>query len=179
MLRYFWGGLKPSILAELEYQDLELESFNQMVKKAVNDEAKSALWPRSSTKEIDQNCPRGNRPAHSTVSKSQDSAMKDPQVEEPKIRGAELLPGPQRSNNNELSHKAWKEKKKKQRRRDRERQKGSTPATGVNAAHTSEPHQNKKNQGRLDRASHDTNQIKCYNCQKLDHYANKSPEPID
>ena len=57
MLKYFRKGLKPLVLAKLEYWDLELESFNQMVKKAVNAEAKSALWPCSSTKEMDQNCP--------------------------------------------------------------------------------------------------------------------------
>ena len=53
MLRYFWVGLKPSILAELENQDLELESFNQMIKKAIDAEAKLALQSRSSTKEMD------------------------------------------------------------------------------------------------------------------------------
>ena len=53
MLRYFWKGLKPLVLAELEHQDLELESFDQMVKKAVNAEAKSALWLCSSTKKMD------------------------------------------------------------------------------------------------------------------------------
>ena len=53
MLRYFREGLKPSVLAELEHRDLELESFDQMVKKAVDAEAKSALRPRSSTKEMD------------------------------------------------------------------------------------------------------------------------------
>ena len=57
MLRYFREGLKPSILAELEHQDLELESFDQMVKKAIDAEAKLALRPRSSTKEMDQHCP--------------------------------------------------------------------------------------------------------------------------
>ena len=70
MLRYFREGLKLSVLAELEYRDFELESFDQMVKKAVDDKAKSALWPRSGTKKIDQNCPRNSRRANSTVAKS-------------------------------------------------------------------------------------------------------------
>ena len=85
MLKYFREGLKPSVLAELKHQDLELESFNQMVKKAVDAEAKSALRPRSSTKKMDQNCSQGNRPANSTVAKSQGSAMKDPRMEKPKV----------------------------------------------------------------------------------------------
>ena len=57
MLKYFRKGLKSSILAELEHQDLKLESFDQMVKKAVDAKSKLALQPRSSIIKIDQNCP--------------------------------------------------------------------------------------------------------------------------
>ena len=94
MLRYFREGLKPLDLAELEHQDLELESFDQMIKKTVNAEAKSAFRPRSSTKEMNQHCPQGNQPANSTIAKSQGSAMKDAQMEKLKVRGIESLSGP-------------------------------------------------------------------------------------
>ena len=70
MLRYFQKSLKPSVLAKLEYWDLELESFDQIVKNAIDVEAKLAFRPRSSTKKIDQNYPQGNRPAHSTIPKN-------------------------------------------------------------------------------------------------------------
>ena len=173
MLRYFWEGLKPSVLAELEHRDLKLESFDQMVKKAVNTKAKSALRSRFSTKEMDQNCPRGNRPANSTVAKSQGSAMKDPRLEEPMVRGTESS-GFQRS---ESSEKAWKEKKKEQHRRDRECRERSTLATGVNSAHTGEPPQKKKNQGCSDTAPRDKSQVKCFSCSKLGHYTNACSEP--
>lgn len=53
MLRYFQKGLKPSVLAKLEHRDLKLESFKQMVKKAINVEAKVALQLYSSIEEID------------------------------------------------------------------------------------------------------------------------------
>ena len=165
MLRYFREGLKPSILAELEHRDLELESFDQMIKKAIDDEAMSALRSRSSTKEIDQHCPRGNQPANFT--KNQGNTMKDPWSEEPKVRGTEAPSGPQRS---ESSEKAWKEKKKEQQQRDQECQEGFTPATGVNTAQTGEPHQKKKKKHHSDKALLDTSQIKCYNCQKMGHY---------
>ena len=111
MLKYFWEGLKPSVLAELAHRDLELESFDQMVKKVVNTKAKSALQPCFSTEEIDQNCPQGNQLANSTVAKSQGNAMKNPRLEEPKVWRTELLSHPQQS---EFSEKAQKEKKKEQ-----------------------------------------------------------------
>ena len=114
MLRYFWKDLKPFVLAKLEYQDLKLESFNQMVKKTIDAKAKSALQSRSSTKEIDQNCPRGNQQANSTIAKCQSNTMKDLWVKEFKVRDPELS-GPQGF---ESSKKARKEKKKGQRQRD-------------------------------------------------------------
>ena len=70
ILRYFWEGLKPYILVKLEHRDLELESFDQIVKKVVNVKAKAALRSCSSTKQMDQNCPRGFQSANSTVAKS-------------------------------------------------------------------------------------------------------------
>ena len=178
MLRYFREGLKPSVLAELKYWDLELESFDQMVKKAVNSEVKSALRSRSNTKEMDQNCPWDSQSANSTIAKSQSSTMKDFWMEKPKIQGIESVSHPpQRSNNNKFSDKAWKDKKKERCQKDWERREGSTPVTGANSTHTGEPPQKKKNQGRSDRASHVTSQIKCYNCQKMGHYANRCPKP--
>ena len=90
MLRYFWEGLKLFVFAELEHQDLDLESFDQIVKKSVNAKAKSAPLPCCSTKEMDQNRPWGNQPANSTVAKSQGSTMKNPWSEEPKVQGTEL-----------------------------------------------------------------------------------------
>ena len=70
MLKYFRKGLKPLVLAKLEHRELELESFDQMVKKAVDAKAKSALRSCSSTKKIDQHCSRGNWPGNPTVAKS-------------------------------------------------------------------------------------------------------------
>ena len=169
MLRYFREGLTPSVLAELKYRDLELKSFNQMVKKAVNAKAKLTLRPCSSTKKMDQNCPRGNQPANSTVTKSQGSAIKDPRSEKPKVRGIELS-GPQQS---ESSEKARKEKKKEQHQRDWEYRKGSTPAADGQA----EPHQKKKKKYRSDKVPKDKSQVKCFNCSKLGYYANACPEP--
>ena len=55
-----------------------------MVKKAVNAKNKTAFWPRTSLKKIDQKCSCGHRPANFTIAKNQDSATKDLQVKKPK-----------------------------------------------------------------------------------------------
>ena len=110
MLRYFQKGPKPFILAKLKQQDLELESFNQMIKKAVDVKAKSTLWLCFNTKKMDQNYLWGNWPANSTIAKSQDSTIKNFQIEEPKVQDTESSLGPWRF---ESSKKVRKKKKKK------------------------------------------------------------------
>ena len=57
MLKYFWKGLRPSILAELQNMNHELENFIQIVKKAVVAKAKTNLRSRATTKNMDQHCP--------------------------------------------------------------------------------------------------------------------------
>ena len=111
MLRYFREGLRPSILAELQNEDHELESFVQIVKKAVVAEAKANLRSRATTKNMDQHCPRGSRSAHSTAAKAstQGQLIKDPREEKPKVRAPES--STPRSSNPESSAKARKENK--------------------------------------------------------------------
>ena len=43
ILRYFRKGLRPSIRVELEHQDLELKSFEQLIKKVVKAMSKTSL----------------------------------------------------------------------------------------------------------------------------------------
>ena len=88
-----------------------------MIKKTVDVEAKSAFWPRFSTKKIDQNCFWGNQLTNSTIANSQNSTMKEFWVEKSNVQDPESSI-PQRFNNNESSKKAWKEKKKKQCQKD-------------------------------------------------------------
>ena len=70
MLRYFQEGLRPSILAELQNKDLELESFVQIVKKAVVAKAKASPRPWATAWDIDQQCPWGIRLANTTAAKA-------------------------------------------------------------------------------------------------------------
>ena len=46
MIRYFWEGLRPLVRVEMEQRGRELDSFEELVEKAVDAEAKAALRTR-------------------------------------------------------------------------------------------------------------------------------------
>ena len=124
MIRYFRDGLIPSIWAEMEQCRRELNSFKELVEKAIDAKARAALRPRSYARETDQHCPRGSWPAHSTTAKAQGQgfSMKDPRVEEPRFKPQEPKSfAPQQQA--EASEKARKEKKKKSQQYGRDCQK--------------------------------------------------------
>ena len=91
--------------------------WDSLVKRATRAETKAKMQA-SVSHDDDQHCHQGNRPMHTTAIKAQAQTTKYPRAKESKARGPEPLSTPQRSNNNELSDKARKEKKKEQRRRD-------------------------------------------------------------
>ena len=95
MFKYFQKDLKPSVLAELEYRDLKLENFDQIVKKTIDIEVKSTLQPHSNTKKIDQKCPWDNQLANFTIAKSSGNTIKDTRSEKTKAQGIELSSSPQ------------------------------------------------------------------------------------
>ena len=57
MIRYFREGLKPFIQAEMQQYGRELDSFEDIIQKAIDAEAKATLRPRSATRKTDQHCP--------------------------------------------------------------------------------------------------------------------------
>lgn len=73
---------------------------------------KAILWPRTTTKNIDQHYPWGSQLAYSIMAKAstQGQSIKDPRVEKPKVQAPEsTIP---RFSNLEPSIKAWRKKKK-------------------------------------------------------------------
>ena len=57
IISHFREGLKPSIRAEIEQRGRKLDSFEELVQKAVDNKTKTALRPSSTTCETDQNYP--------------------------------------------------------------------------------------------------------------------------
>lgn len=70
MLKYFWEGLRLSILAKLQNKNLELENFVQIVKKAIVVEAKANLRARATTHNMDQHCLQDFWSTHTTAAKA-------------------------------------------------------------------------------------------------------------
>ena len=164
LIRIFRDGLKPSIAAQMEQRGRENDTWEELVEKAIEAEAKVSLLPSPFVRDMDQRCPRGNRPA--TLTKSQTSSARDPR-DEPSEKAQNPKPShSSRSENSETSDpKARKEKKKKYRREQARKDSGSTPATSVNMTEASGG------------ARKDMSQISCYNCTKKGHYSRNCPEP--
>ena len=83
MIWYFQKGLRPSIRVKIEQHGQELNSFKELVKKAVNAEAKAALRPRSYACKTDQHCLQDSRPSAAKAS-THGKPMKHSRIKEPK-----------------------------------------------------------------------------------------------
>ena len=70
----------------MEQRGREFDSWEEMIEKAVDAEAKAGLQPTSFIREMNHRCQRGNRPAHVTAAKVQTLGSKNlkPKAQEPK-----------------------------------------------------------------------------------------------
>ena len=66
LIRYFREGLRPFIRAQLDARNRDLDSWDEVVEKAVDAEAKVSLQLHSRTREMDSKCPRDKRPSKAT-----------------------------------------------------------------------------------------------------------------
>ena len=63
MIRYFREGLRPFVRAQFDAKGGDLDSWEKVVEKTVNVEAKTFLQSSANTRNMDSRCLRGNRPA--------------------------------------------------------------------------------------------------------------------
>ena len=160
LIRFFCEGLKPLVKALMEQRGRELDSWEKLVEKAIDAGAKASLQSQSILREMDQRCPRGNRPAYSTMARSQatstqDLRGRDGSVEKPEP--APMSPNSLPAGSSEISNKkSWKEKKKQQRLDQLREQarKDSTPGTDVNTPRMPSGARTLK----------DLSHITCFNC---------------
>ena len=88
MIWYFRESLCPSLRVEIEQRGWELDSFEELVKKTVNAEAKASLRPRSYARKTDQHCFQDSWPSAVKAS-TQGQLMKDPKIKKTKFRPQE------------------------------------------------------------------------------------------
>ena len=161
MIRYFREGLRPSIRAQLDVRDRDLDSWDEVVDKTVDAEAKASLQAPSGTREMDSRCPQGQRPT-----KKEDKDSRDYE----KNKSSQNPPTNTSSSGTQASPAQPKKEQNSRSRRGKPRQQGqgqNTPATGVNAtAVRKDKDKDKKN----------LSNIECYTCKQKGHYANKCPE---
>ena len=174
MIQYFREGLRLSMQVEMEQRGRELDSFKEIVKKAVDAEAKAAFRPRSYARNTNQHCLWGSRLSEAKTS-AQGQPMKDPRVKEPKPKSQEQKASAfQRSDSAETSEQAWTEKRKSHNQERRPQD--TTPATEVNTTNTLGGPSN-GGEGGGGRFQKDLAQAICYNCNKKGHFARKCLKP--
>lgn len=145
--------------------------MENIVGKAVDAEAKAALRPRSHTRETNQHCLQGSRPATTNAS-AQGQPIKDPKVEDPKARSQESkAPTSLRYEDEEDLKKGRKKKGKRERRYRLTRPQDSAPASGVNAINTSDDPSG-------GRAHKNLTQVTCYDCDNKGHYSRSCLDPL-
>ena len=130
MVRYFEEDLKPSIKAEIDQDNSQLINYEELVAKAVKDEAKAGLRPSSYMRETDLSYLRGNRPAHTTTHKVQMQGAVNHGDDSKASKGSTSTPVSTSTQDSEPSNKAKKDKKKNWRgnRDSREPKNSTTPA---------------------------------------------------
>ena len=104
----------------MEPRSQKYDSWDDLVKKTVVVEAKANLQPFYYSRDIDNCCPKGNRPCHTILSKHQFSCDNHPEKKKTQIsQGQKKLTQPPSvdstwlDNNDFIKKKARKEKKKK------------------------------------------------------------------
>ena len=135
----------------MDEQGWDMDTWEEVIKKAIDAEAKAACQPQFVMKEMGNYCPWGHRPTK-TDKPTREPKDTNKNSSKPQKSKTQAL---QRSENADTSKdKAWKDRKKRKRRDKQDRQhleqaqEGSTPAIGVNATNTLGGHSSGSKGGR-------------------------------
>ena len=163
MIWYFQKGLRPSIQAQLDVKDRDLDSWNKIVDKTVDAEVKGSLQALSGTKEIDSQCLWGQRPTKKDNKDSRNykknKFSQNPPANASSSRTQSSPTQPKKDQNSRFCQEGPR----------RQSQDQNTPATGVNATAV------RKNKDK-DKDKKDLSNIECYTCKQKGHYVNKYPK---
>ncbi len=157
LIRYFRERLCPSIRAQLDNRRRDLDSWEEVMEKVGDVEAKANLQPPFYVRDIDARCPKGHRPSSK---KDKEDTYREPQNEASKDKDKAKS---YRSFTSANQPQTQVSKKDKCGCRGGH---GGHPATGVNATKVA----------KKDKALKHLSHIKCYTYHQKGHYITKCPD---
>ena len=160
MIWYFRKDLRPSIRAQLDVRDRDLDSWDEVADKIVDAKAKASLQALSETKEMDSRCPWDQQPTKKDDKDSKDyKKNKSSQnlLANVSLSGTQSSPAQPKKDQNSRSHRE---------RLQQQSQGQNTPATSINATAV------RKDKDK-DKDKKNFSNIECYTCKQKGHYTNK------
>ncbi len=151
LIRYFWEELRLSIWVQLDHRGQDLDSWEEVMEKAGDIEAKTNLQPSFYVRDINTRCPKGHR---SSAKKDKENTYQEPQNEASKDKDKAKSHSSSASANQPLTQVPKKDKCGRR---------GGHLATRVNATKVA----------KKDKAPKDLSHIECYTCHQKGHYAIK------
>ena len=119
LIQFFQEGLKPLIRAQIEPRSQEYNSWDELVEKTVAAKAKANLQLSYYSQDMDNCCPKGNRPSHTILSKHQSNCDNHPEKEKsqtPQVQKKSTQPlslGSLRPGSDNFAEKKTRKEKKK------------------------------------------------------------------
>ncbi len=156
LIRYFWEGLRPSIRAQLDHRERDLDACKEVVEKAGDVEAKANLQPPFYVREIDSRYLKSYRPS---AKKDKEDTYQEPQNEASKDKDKAKSQSSSTSINQPQTQVPKKDKCGCQGGHR------GHPATRVNATEVA----------KKDKAPKDLSHIEYYTCHQKGYYTTKCP----
>ena len=155
LIYYFQKMLYPSIWTQLDNRGQNLDTWDEVVEKAVNVKVKASLQPLSKTKEINSRYSKSYRPStkknKNNASRGHCNKTFTNDKDKAKSHNSSIVNQPQTQASKKDKRGCWE----------------SYLATEVNITKIAKKNKEKDK---------DLSYVKCYTCKQKDHYANKCLE---